>query len=105
MTRSTSRVARDDRLSRTRPLRCGGSLRFIDRFSVLLFDMHGTFAFGEDRFGPEQGFYATYRSQARVLFVGDSLERDIRPARALALSTAWVAPAGSSAPEADLVVR
>jgi len=30
-----------------------------------------------------------------VLFVGDSLERDIRPAKALGMGTAWVASAGT----------
>lgn len=32
-----------------------------------------------------------------VLFVGDSLERDIQPAKALGMGTAWVAPAGEHA--------
>jgi putative hydrolase of the HAD superfamily len=37
-------------------------MRFIDQFSVLLFDMNGTFMFGEDRFGPGEDFYGTYRA-------------------------------------------
>jgi putative hydrolase of the HAD superfamily len=41
---------------------------------------------------------------SRVLFVGDSLERDIRPARSLCLGTAWIAEPGSRAPEADAVI-
>lgn len=41
---------------------------------------------------------------ATVLFVGDSLERDIIPAKALNLATAWVAPVGSQHPAADVVV-
>ncbi len=39
-----------------------------------------------------------------ILFVGDSLERDIIPAKALGLATAWIAPAGSTHPAADRVV-
>lgn len=39
-----------------------------------------------------------------VLFVGDSLERDIIPAKTLGLSTAWIAPLGSADPAADVVV-
>lgn len=35
---------------------------------------------------------------ASVVFVGDSLERDIIPAKALGLATAWIAPFGSSHP-------
>ena len=42
---------------------------------------------------------------SRVLFVGDSLERDIVPAKALNLSTAWIAPSGSKDPAADVVVQ
>lgn len=41
---------------------------------------------------------------AAVLFAGDSLERDILPAKALKLFTAWIAPAGSKHPAADVVV-
>ncbi len=40
-----------------------------------------------------------------VLVVGDSLERDIIPAKALGLSTAWIAPLGSAAPAADVVIE
>jgi putative hydrolase of the HAD superfamily len=35
---------------------------FLDQFSVLLLDMNGTFMFGEDRFGAEENFHATYRA-------------------------------------------
>lgn len=41
---------------------------------------------------------------ARTLFAGDSLERDIIPAKALGLATAWVAPRGSTHGAADVVV-
>lgn len=36
------------------------------------------------------------QSPEEVLFVGDSLERDIIPAKALGMSTCWVAPSGES---------
>lgn len=42
---------------------------------------------------------------AAVLFTGDSLERDIIPAKAMGLATAWIAPPGSAHPAADLVVE
>jgi putative hydrolase of the HAD superfamily len=48
---------------------------------------------------------ATLPRGSRVLFAGDSLERDIIPAKALGLATAWVAPPGSSDPSADVVVQ
>ncbi len=44
-------------------------------------------------------------SDSTILFAGDSLERDIIPAKALGLATAWVAPQGSAHPAADFVVR
>jgi FMN phosphatase YigB (HAD superfamily) len=37
-------------------------MRFLDKFSVLLLDMNGTFMFGHDRFGPEQDYCASYRA-------------------------------------------
>ena len=40
-----------------------------------------------------------------VLFIGDSLERDIIPAKELGLSTAWIAPRGSTAQAADVIVE
>jgi putative hydrolase of the HAD superfamily len=43
-------------------------------------------------------------SDATVLFVGDSLVRDILPAKALGLDTVWVAPDGSAHPAADAVI-
>ena len=36
-------------------------LRLLDRFSVVLLDLNGTFMFGQDRFGPDQDYAATYR--------------------------------------------
>ena len=45
-----------------------------------------------------------FGADSRVLFAGDSLERDIRPAKRLGLGTAWIAPPGAAAPEADVVI-
>ncbi|NOT09959.1 MAG: HAD family hydrolase [Gemmatimonadales bacterium] len=47
---------------------------------------------------------AAFDAGARVLFVGDSLERDIRPASGLGLRTAWIAPPGRQTREADVVI-
>jgi putative hydrolase of the HAD superfamily len=48
---------------------------------------------------------AAFPAESSVLFIGDSLERDIMPAKALGLSTAWIAPLGSVAhAAADVVV-
>ena len=35
--------------------------RLLDQYRVVLLDMHGTFMFDIDRFGPEQDYAATYR--------------------------------------------
>jgi FMN phosphatase YigB (HAD superfamily) len=48
--------------------------------------------------------FPTSDAGARVLFVGDSYERDIRPACSLGLRTAWIAPPGTKAREADVVI-
>lgn len=48
---------------------------------------------------------AQFPADSRVLFVGDSLDRDIIPARALGLATVWLAPAPASHPAADMVVE
>ncbi|MFO1532771.1 MAG: HAD family hydrolase [Thermoplasmatota archaeon] len=39
-----------------------------------------------------------------ALMVGDSIDFDILPAKALGMQTAWVNPAGASHPQADVVV-
>ena len=47
---------------------------------------------------------AAFGADSRVLFAGDDLDRDIRPAKRLGLGTAWIAPPGAEAPEADVVI-
>jgi putative hydrolase of the HAD superfamily/5'-nucleotidase len=42
---------------------------------------------------------------ATVLFAGDSLDRDIIPAKTLGMDTAWIAPPGSAHSAADIVVE
>lgn len=39
-----------------------------------------------------------------VVFAGDSLDRDIIPAKGLGLATVWIAPPGSAHPAADRVI-
>lgn len=46
-------------------------MRFLDRFSVVLLDLHGTFMVGHDRFGPEEDYYETYLAAG-----GRSLDRE-----------------------------
>ena len=41
---------------------------------------------------------------SRILFIGDSLERDIVPAKALGLATAWINSRGEQSPHADYVL-
>ena len=48
---------------------------------------------------------AQFGSDLPVLFIGDSLERDIIPAKALGLSTVWIAPEGAAHAAADYVVQ
>ena len=45
--------------------------RYIDRFQAIAFDMNGTFMFDEDRFGPDQDYYGTYRTSG-----GTRLDRE-----------------------------
>jgi putative hydrolase of the HAD superfamily len=52
-----------------------------------------------------QAALAEFPPDVRVVFVGDSHERDIVPASALGMATAWIAPPGSVSPVADVVVN
>ena len=69
---------------------------------------HTTFSSAARSIKPSLGILrsalAAFPADSRVLFVGDSLERDIRPARSLGLGTAWIAPPGAEAWEADIVI-
>ena len=83
-------------------------LRLFRRTGLL--PLLGTLAFSSEgrSIKPSRLFFeralATLPSRNAVLFVGDSLERDILPAKSLGLATAWIAPQGSEHPAADVVV-
>lgn len=53
-------------------------MSLLDRSAVLLLDMNGTFMFGEGRSGPEQDFYATYRSLDGYTLDAATVTRAIR---------------------------
>ena len=57
-------------------------MRVLDRFKVILLDMNGTFMFGQDRFGPEEDFAATYRR------LGGTVDVGVMPSRRLVLDVA-----------------
>jgi putative hydrolase of the HAD superfamily/5'-nucleotidase len=46
----------------------------------------------------------SFPADASVLFVGDSLHRDIEPARALGIATAWINALGETSPYADYIL-
>lgn len=48
---------------------------------------------------------AHFPRETPILFIGDSLERDIIPAKSLGMATAWIAPDGCNHPAADCVVQ
>ena len=50
----------------------------LDRFRVLLLDMNGTFMFGQDRFGPQEDFAATYRGLGGGGLPAREVERAVR---------------------------
>jgi putative hydrolase of the HAD superfamily len=47
---------------------------------------------------------AAFPVDARILFVGDSLERDVIPAKELGMGTAWITASSDSHPAADLTI-
>lgn len=51
---------------------------FLDRFTVILLDMNGTFMFGQDRFGPGEDFAATYRGLGGKALADVEVERLVR---------------------------
>jgi FMN phosphatase YigB (HAD superfamily) len=48
--------------------------------------------------------YETFPASSHVLFVGDSHERDVVPAKALGWAAAWIAPENQTSPVADATV-
>lgn len=66
--------------------------RLFGRFHVLLLDMHGTFMFGQDRFGPGEDFHATYRRLGGSRLSPGEVEGAIRGVHA-ELSRAYDDPA------------
>jgi FMN phosphatase YigB (HAD superfamily) len=49
----------------------------LDRYEVLLLDMNGTFMFGEDRFGPAQDYYTTYRELSGTHLTAGAVRRAV----------------------------
>jgi putative hydrolase of the HAD superfamily len=52
----------------------------LDQFRALLLDMNSTFMFGEDRFGPDEDFAATYRAVGGEALPAAQVDRAIRAA-------------------------
>jgi FMN phosphatase YigB (HAD superfamily) len=84
-------------------LRICDSSGVFERFTALVFSSEGR------SIKPSPALFrramALFPPHAPTLFVGDSLERDIIPAKALGMSTAWIAPLGSAHPAADRVIE
>lgn len=53
-------------------------MSILDRFTVVLLDMNGTFMFGQDRFGPGEDFAATYRSLGGKVVADADVDRAVR---------------------------
>lgn len=52
--------------------------RFLDSYQAVLLDLNSTFMFGEDRFGADEDFYATYRAVGGARLTAGAVERAIR---------------------------
>jgi FMN phosphatase YigB (HAD superfamily) len=77
----------------------------IDRYAAVLLDMHRTFMFGVDRFGPEENYAATYRELGGARLSAESVNVAIRRALAkLAELYADPARAGASPTVAEVLV-
>jgi HAD superfamily hydrolase (TIGR01509 family) len=78
-------------------------------FAPLLSVVVDSHAFGRAKPDPEIFLHATSRlnvTAARAAFVGDSLDRDIAPAKALGMRTFWLADAGRAAtPDVDVALK
>lgn len=53
-------------------------MRYIDRFTALLFDMNSTFMFGEDRFDEGEDFHPAYRAAGGSRLASTDVTRFIR---------------------------
>lgn len=84
-------------------LRTCASSAVFEYFSVLVFSSEGR------SIKPSPALFRramqAFPTAARTLFVGDSLERDIIPAKALGLDTVWIASPGAMHPAADRVIE
>jgi putative hydrolase of the HAD superfamily len=80
-----------------------GDCGLLELFTTIVFSSEGR-SIKPSRMLFERAL-AAFQPNSAVLFAGDSLERDIIPAKALGLSTAWIAPPGSTHPAADVVVE
>lgn len=54
------------------------SVRFIDRFDAIAFDMNGTFMFGHDRLGEDEDFAATYHALGGTRLSAAHVRRAVR---------------------------
>ncbi|MCA9662622.1 MAG: hypothetical protein KC486_30055, partial [Myxococcales bacterium] len=68
----------------------------IDRYAAVLLDMHRTFMFGVDRFGPDEDFAATYRRLGGARLSATAVDAAIRGAIA-ALAEIYADPARAGA--------
>lgn len=53
-------------------------MNYIDRFELLALDMNGTFMFGQDRFGDDEDFAATYRAMPGPEMADDHVDGHVR---------------------------
>jgi hypothetical protein len=51
--------------------------RIRDRYQAILLDMIGTFLFGQDRYGPDQDYHATYRALGGSHLAPDNIRRAV----------------------------
>ena len=78
---------------------------FLDRSTVILLDMNGTFMFGEP--SPvlfDLAFQTFGVRKEDVVFVGDSLVNDIEGAKGFGISAVWINRDGHHSTCADHVV-
>ncbi|MEZ4382958.1 MAG: HAD family hydrolase [Nannocystaceae bacterium] len=77
----------------------------LDSYAALLLDMHRTFMFGVDRFGPGEDFAATYREHGGARLAPAAVEAAVRGALAL-LAERYADPRrAGDAPSVDEALR